>query len=226
MRDGVLKAVVVGDVSLDSVVANIKSIHPTPSSFGMLIDNGGRVIAHPDRKLTFKPVADIAPDFDKVTDAPFALANPPAEVTVNDKRKLIRAQSVPGTDWHVVIALDKSEATAGMRSLLTASLLSLTVVIASLIVGAITTTAFRRLRQVCHAMAAVASLWTTSKCNVGGTSWSAGAGCREYNLTRLRPHGEWAPDTFLFRHHSFISSYPRRKQNDLLWHAHKKRQRH
>jgi methyl-accepting chemotaxis protein len=135
MRDGVMKAVVVGDVSLDSVVANIKSIHPTPSGFGMLIDNNGRVIAHPDLKLAFKPVADIAPEFDRVIDAPFAATNTPVQLTVNDKRKLIRAQSVRGTDWNVVIALDKSEATAGMRSLLTASLVSLTVivVIASLI---------------------------------------------------------------------------------------------
>ncbi|KAE8754591.1 hypothetical protein FSO04_38900 [Paraburkholderia madseniana] len=46
----------------------------------------------------------------------------------------------------------KSEATAGMRSLLTASLVSfiVVVVIASVIVGAITTTAFRRLRHVCR----------------------------------------------------------------------------
>ncbi|QCP52546.1 HAMP domain-containing protein [Trinickia violacea] len=152
VRDGVLKAVVVGDVALDSVVANVKSIHPTPTSFGMLIDNGGRVIAHPDRKLTFKPVTDLTPDFDRVTTTPFA-------VTINDKTKLIRTQSVPGTDWRVVIALDKSEATAGTRSLLTASLVSLIVIvgIASLIVGVITTTAFRRLRHVCDAMAAIGS---------------------------------------------------------------------
>jgi len=154
VREGVLKAVVVGDVALDSVVANVKSIHPTPTSFGMLIDNSGRIIAHPDEKLTFKPATDIAPDFDRVTTSPFVVA-----VKVDNEIKLIRAQSVPGTDWHVVIALDKAEATAGTRSLLTASLVSLIVIvgIASLIVGAITTTAFRRLRHVCHAMAAIGS---------------------------------------------------------------------
>ncbi|RDK03531.1 methyl-accepting chemotaxis protein [Paraburkholderia lacunae] len=159
VRNGVVKAVVVGDIAMDSVVANVKTIHPTPASFGMLIDDSGRIIAHPEPKLIFKPVTDVAADFGRMAPASFAAARTPIELTVSEKAKLVRAQSVPGTDWHVVIALDKSEATAGMRSLLTASLVSLIVIvgIASLFVGAITTTAFRRLLHVCHAMAAIGS---------------------------------------------------------------------
>ncbi|MFB9123738.1 methyl-accepting chemotaxis protein [Paraburkholderia dipogonis] len=159
IRDGVLKAVLVGDVALDSVVQNVEAIHPTPASFGMLIDHSGRVIAHPDPKLRFKPVTDIAADFAGVTTTSAGMGNTPMKLAVDGKTKLVRAQDVPGTDWKIVVALDESEATAGMRSLLGASLVSLVVIvgIASIIGAAITTTAFRRLGHVCQAMTAIGS---------------------------------------------------------------------
>ena len=159
IRDGILKAVLVGDVALDSVVESVKSIHPTPASFGVLVDQSGRVIAHPDPKLRFKPVSDIAPDLAKVTTTSGSTGKVPLQLTVDGKAKLVRAQAVAGTDWHVVVSLDKSEATAGIRSLLTASLISLVIIvgIATVVCFAITTTVFRRLAEVCHAMAAIGS---------------------------------------------------------------------
>jgi methyl-accepting chemotaxis protein len=33
---------------MDSVIANVKAIHPTPSSFGMLVNSNGQIVAHPD----------------------------------------------------------------------------------------------------------------------------------------------------------------------------------
>ncbi|WP_323123374.1 methyl-accepting chemotaxis protein [Burkholderia alba] len=159
VRDGVLKAVVSGDVAMDSVIANVKAIHPTPASFGMLIDSGGHIVAHPDPKLTLKPVAEFAPDLKDVNLASLANAAAPLAVRVGDDEKLVRALPIAGTDWYALVALDQSEATAGMRSLLSTAIVSLVaiVVLASLIVGAITATAFRRLSMVREAMAAIGS---------------------------------------------------------------------
>ncbi|HWT36979.1 MAG TPA: cache domain-containing protein, partial [Paraburkholderia sp.] len=136
VRDGVVQAVVSGDVAMDSVIANVKSIRPTPASFGMLIDNAGRIVAHPDANLTLKPAANVAPELGGAALSSIAAANAPVEVRVGDDAKLVRAQRVPGTDWYAVVALDKREATAGMRSLLLASLATLVVIVgvASLIV--------------------------------------------------------------------------------------------
>ena len=157
LRDGAVKGVVAADVSMDTVIANVKSIRPTPASFGMLIDSNGHVVAHPDPKLTLKPVADVSPELGATNGATIAAAAAPVEVTVGGDAKLVRAP-VPGTDWYALVLLDKNEATAGMRSLLTASLITLLVIVgvASLIIGAITATAFRRLSQV-RAMAAIGS---------------------------------------------------------------------
>lgn len=159
IRDGVLKAIVVGDIALDGVVDSVKAIHPTPSSFGVLVDSTGRIIAHPDPKLRFKPDTDIAADFPEAVVASTGTQQVPGELTVNKRTKLIRTQSVPGTDWQVVVALDRSEATAGLRSLMIASIVCFLIIvgIASVIVGPITATAFRRLREVCAAMAAIGS---------------------------------------------------------------------
>ncbi|KWE50738.1 chemotaxis protein [Burkholderia ubonensis] len=159
MRDGAVKGVVAADVAMNAVIANVKSIHPTPASFGMLIDSNGHVVAHPDSKLTLKPVNEVSPELGAIAPASIVNASAPVEVEVGGSAKLVRALPVPGTDWYALVALDKSEATAGMRSLLTASLVTLVadIVIASLIVGAITATAFRRLSLVRQAMAAIGS---------------------------------------------------------------------
>jgi methyl-accepting chemotaxis protein len=78
---------------------------------------------------------------------------------VNGSTKLMRAQAIPGTDWYAVVALDKAEATAGMRSLLTASVIALIVIagIAAAVVAAVTAVSFQRLSKVRDAMDAIGS---------------------------------------------------------------------
>ncbi|WP_321919652.1 methyl-accepting chemotaxis protein [Paraburkholderia tropica] len=159
IRDGQVKGVISGDVAMDDVVSNVQSIHPTPASFGMLVDSAGQIVAHNDAKLTLKPVTDLAPELtgDKLA-ALDASARPPS-FDVGGDAKLMRAQPIPGTDWRLIVALDRSEATAGMRSLLTASLIALVVVavVAALVVGAVTAVSFQRLSRIRDAMDAISA---------------------------------------------------------------------
>ncbi|CAB3775870.1 hypothetical protein LMG28688_00120 [Paraburkholderia caffeinitolerans] len=157
IREGVVKAVVSGDVVMDSVIANVRAIHPTPASFGMLIDGAGQIVAHNDPKLTLKPVTDIAPALTGDKLAALFAARVPLAVEVGGDVRLMRAQPIAGTDWRVVVALDRADATAGMRSLLTASLAALVViaVAAALVVGAVTAVSFQRLSRVRDAMDAI-----------------------------------------------------------------------
>ncbi|WP_322042682.1 methyl-accepting chemotaxis protein [Paraburkholderia sp. J67] len=159
VRDGQVKGVISGDVAMDSVIANVRSIHPTPASFGMLVDSAGGIVAHDDAKLTLKPVTDVAPDLagDKLATL-FAAARP-LHIDVNGEAYLMRAQAIPGTDWRVIVAYDRADALAGMRSLLTVSLISLVViaVIAALVVGAVTAVSFKRLSSVRDAMDAISA---------------------------------------------------------------------
>ncbi|WP_225970539.1 methyl-accepting chemotaxis protein [Burkholderia pseudomallei] len=161
MRDGALKGVVSGDVAMDSVIANVKAIHPTPGSFGMLVDRSGHIVAHADSKLTLKPVTDLSDDLslDALAAASADENAAPIDAHVAGAAKLMRARAVPGTDWLTVVALDKSDATAGMHSLLLVSIGTLVALaaVAALIVGAITGVAFRGLARIRDAMESIGS---------------------------------------------------------------------
>lgn len=128
VRDGEVKAVVSGDVAMDTVIANFKAIHPTPASFGMLVAESGEIVAHTDDKLTPKPVTELVPALGTDKLAALIDAKSPMEVDVAGSAKLLGARPIPGTDWMVIVALDKSEATAGMRSVLIASVIALVLI--------------------------------------------------------------------------------------------------
>ncbi|MBG0645268.1 methyl-accepting chemotaxis protein [Enterobacter hormaechei] len=120
---GALKAVVAGDVAMDSVVANVRGIHPTPASSGLLLDSNGTVIAGSDPALTLKPFTETI----KGTDFATLKSGNLVDGTFNGREKTFLATAVPGTHWLLVVALDNGDATAGMRSLLKASALSLAI---------------------------------------------------------------------------------------------------
>lgn len=159
MRNGTVKAVVAGDVNMDSVIANVKSIRPTPSSFGMLVDGAGEIVAHPDAKLTLKPVSSLAPTLDAAGVTALAGRSAPLEAKAGDRMMLLRGLRVPATDWTVIVALDEHEAMAGMRSFLSVSAIALVLIaaMAAVIVSAVTSRAFKRLALVRDAMQAIAS---------------------------------------------------------------------
>ncbi|BFG79794.1 methyl-accepting chemotaxis protein [Paraburkholderia terrae] len=157
VRDGALEAVVAGDVNMDSVIANVMAIHPTRASFGMLLDSNGTIVAYRDAKFTLKPVSQVISGLDAVSIGTLASASHPLEVRVDGNAKLLRGRPVPGTDWVVAVALDKSEANAGIRSFLTTSAIVLVVIVAAsaAIVSAVTATALKRLSHVRDAMDAI-----------------------------------------------------------------------
>ncbi|HEB4089929.1 TPA: HAMP domain-containing protein [Enterobacter cloacae] len=128
---GTLKAVVAGDVAMDSVVANVRGIHPTPASSGLLLNSDGSVIAANDPALTLKPFAETITGTDLAT----LKSGEPVDGTFDGGDKTLVATAVPGTNWMLVVALDNNDATSGMRSLLKASALSL--VILALLSGAL-----------------------------------------------------------------------------------------
>ncbi|WP_368749087.1 methyl-accepting chemotaxis protein [Enterobacter hormaechei] len=122
-EQGALKAVVAGDVAMDSVVANVRGIHPTPASSGLLLDSNGTVIAGSDPALTLKPFTETI----KGTDFAALKSGNLVDGTFNGREKTFLATAVPGTHWLLVVALDNGDATAGMQSLLKASALSLAI---------------------------------------------------------------------------------------------------
>ncbi len=108
-ENGTLKAVVAGDVSMDSVVANVRGISPTPNSTGLLLASDGSVIASANDKLTLKPFTDV------ISGVSFEQLRAGKRVDgfyAGDDKALL-ASPVKGTDWLLAVALDDDDSTAG-----------------------------------------------------------------------------------------------------------------
>ncbi|KQR77126.1 chemotaxis protein [Burkholderia sp. Leaf177] len=157
--NGIFEGVVGADIPLDTVSAGVTAIHPTPNSFAFVTDRNGTIIAHPDAKLALRKFTDLVPDVTAATLNGLADASQPLAVVINGATKLLHAEKIAGTDWVLVIALDESEATAGMRATAIANGITLLVVAlaASLFLSALTAPPFRRLSQARDAMQEIGS---------------------------------------------------------------------
>lgn len=157
-RNGKLAAVVAGDVSMDAVIANVRTIHPSAESFGFLINPVGKIIAYPDTKLTMKSITEVAPTL--TPEAIEAIDGGKHTVAeISGEPKLLYRRIIKGTDWSLIVALDKADATQGIRSLVATSIYMLIGIaaVAALIASALTSRIFRRLSIIRDAMYSIGS---------------------------------------------------------------------
>jgi len=154
-ENGTLKAVVAGDVTMDSVVANVRGIHPTPNSSGLLLDSDGTVIAANNPDLALKPFKEAIVD----TDFAALAAGNTVEGSFDGAAKTFLAVPVKGTTWLLAVALDNADATSGMKSLLKASALSLIVLVllGGAVVHFVVAALLKRLLTIRDAMRAISN---------------------------------------------------------------------
>ncbi|RZI40503.1 methyl-accepting chemotaxis protein [Herbaspirillum sp. HC18] len=158
-RDGGPNGVVSAAISLEGVRQVVVSIHPTPASFGYVVDAQGTILAHPDAQFSRKQVSELAPGMTADIAAKLTNSGELLEMQLNNAPKLMRAKPIRGTDWFLVVALDKDEATAGLRGVLKTTIAAiLSVAIAAiLLVGMIVNKVLHRLLEVRDAMDEISS---------------------------------------------------------------------
>jgi methyl-accepting chemotaxis protein len=158
-KDGVLQGVVAAAVFLDGVSNVVKAVHPTPASFAFLVDRDGMMLAHPDAQWINKPVKDWNPELTAERLNSLAGNDASKEIVLNGAPKLVQAVAVKGTEWTLLVAIDKADVNAGMRHATQSSLIAIVLVaaLAALVLGLITTAVFRRLSQVRNAMDSIGS---------------------------------------------------------------------
>ncbi len=142
-----LKGVAAGDVYMESVVANVASIQPTPQSFAFLVSADGKIIAHKDQGLTLKPITELSKDLAIEPLLAAAKNKGLLPTDIAGRSRLLSVVPIAGTSWMLVVALDESEAMAPIRAMLATSLISsvLVLVVAVALLGVVLT---RRLRQL------------------------------------------------------------------------------
>jgi len=158
-KDGVLQGVVAAAVFLDGVSNVVKAVHPTPASFAFLVDRDGMMLAHPEAQWINKPVRDWNPELTAERLNSLAGNDASKEIVLDGAPKLVQAVAVKGTEWTLLVAIDKADVNVGMRHATQSSLIAIVLVaaLAALVLGLITAAVFRRLSQVRNAMDSIGS---------------------------------------------------------------------
>ena len=159
IHDGKFKGAISAGVLLEGVSDIVSGIHPTPSSLAFLVDKEGNLLALAKTTLLMKPATQLAPALTRDVLGSLRAAAAPLPVTIDGATKLLRAHPIAGTEWSLVLAVDQSDVTAGMRAMATTSLIVIVVValIAAAIVGTLTNVTFKRILQLRDALTDVAS---------------------------------------------------------------------
>ncbi|SFE90834.1 methyl-accepting chemotaxis protein [Paracidovorax wautersii] len=159
LRNGQLEGVLSGAVPLDGVREVVSAIRPTPKSFGFVVNAAGQILAHANTKLVLKPATDISPLLTPATLASLTQSSQPLEIDMDGAAKLLKGQAITGTDWTLVVALDRAEATAGLGNVLHTLIIAIVLlaIAAAGIGAALSSASFRRLSEVRDAMDEVGS---------------------------------------------------------------------
>ncbi|WP_050475617.1 methyl-accepting chemotaxis protein [Herbaspirillum rhizosphaerae] len=155
---GQTTAVAAADVLLDTVVRTIVAIKPTPASYAFLVDSKGKIIAHPDTKLTLKPIADLDKDLSVQTLAEIESTRQSKQIRLNDRDGMLYVSKVAGTDWLLVVVLDRADATSPLKAMLGSSAATALVVTAlvCLLLSVLIAKALQRLALVRNALGEIA----------------------------------------------------------------------
>jgi methyl-accepting chemotaxis protein len=156
---GQVKAVVAADVNLDRVDAIVSSIHPSPASFAFIVDDQGLIISHPDAKFDLKPATTLSSALTRTALDGMSASTGSSEIEVQERTKVLRAEPIAGTNWKLVVALDKDDAMEGLHDSVRATLVTMLViaVLAGILASLATRSAFRRLSEVRTAMDEIGS---------------------------------------------------------------------
>ncbi len=156
---GNTRAVASGDVYMKGVVDSVAAIAPTPSSFAFVVSKAGQVIVHRNQALVLKAVDAVSPDLSLSMLAEAAGVSALVDASIDGQPHLLNVQTIAGTDWMLVIALDRAEAMAGLSQLLTSSVIGgvVVAVLSVLICAAVVAAALAPLVRLEKAMQDVGS---------------------------------------------------------------------
>ncbi|MBP1317293.1 methyl-accepting chemotaxis protein [Herbaspirillum sp. WGmk3] len=159
MQNGQRVGVVAAAMFLDGVSEVVRAIHPTPASYAFLVDRDGLMLAHPDGQWVNKPAKEWNAELTPERLQSLAADDKVSALPLDGAAKLIKGIPIKGTEWTLMLAMDKADVTAGMRNATRSALIALVLValVAAGIMSVITTAVFQRLSRVRRAMDSLSS---------------------------------------------------------------------
>ncbi|HAT32995.1 MAG TPA: hypothetical protein DCW29_19765 [Janthinobacterium sp.] len=121
---GAVSGVAAADITLDTVVANVNSLKPTPNSYAFLFDGAGTVIAHPDPALNLKPVSMLDGGMSVASLAATERSGASSPLLLAGRQSMVYVSKVKGSNWFLATLVDRAEATQNLSAMVTSSVLT------------------------------------------------------------------------------------------------------
>ncbi|CUA84016.1 MULTISPECIES: methyl-accepting chemotaxis protein [Gulbenkiania] len=119
VREGsTLRGVAGGDIFIDSIVKTILAIKIHDTGYAFLVDKNGTVIAHPDQKLTLKPLTELDAELSAAKLADLAQSRALGDVSINGTPMFVHVSPVAGTEWYMGTVVEKANVLAPLNKLL------------------------------------------------------------------------------------------------------------
>lgn len=126
--------VIAGDIKMTEIVEEVLSVDLGNSGLAMLTNPSGKVIIHPDEAFIDQNLNDFVLDG--------ALTNEVTNLKIDGTTVLGASFDIPGSDWNIVVTVDRDEALASLSGIAVRSfLLTLAIVVIVSLVLAIVITA-------------------------------------------------------------------------------------
>ncbi|AMF91916.1 methyl-accepting chemotaxis protein [Vibrio fluvialis] len=106
--DGQFIGVAASNLALNKLIEDVLAIEVPGKGYAILVNQKGKIVAHPNKDLILKPTQDIASGLSIAALQGAANDHHLLPMSIDGKDKLLMAQSIDNTDWMLVMVMDKA----------------------------------------------------------------------------------------------------------------------
>ncbi|MBY8318400.1 methyl-accepting chemotaxis protein [Vibrio fluvialis] len=155
--NGQFIGVAASNLALNKLIEDVLAIEVPGKGYAILVNQKGKIVAHPNKDLILKPTQDIASGLSIAALQGAANDHHLLPMSIDAKDKLLMAQSIDNTDWMLVMVMDKAVLEQPLNQMLmTQTLIGLVI----LLVMALATSWFvaRQLNELSNIAAALGDI--------------------------------------------------------------------
>ena len=137
VTNGQFTGVLGAAVGIKDLISDINAIKLPAEGYAMLLSRDGTVIAYHDASLILQPATRINDEITVANQSLWEKSEDLFEVKLKGQHKLVYSQAIPGTDWHLLMVLDKAALEAPLKPMLLQQLgiATLVVVVAAVLIS-------------------------------------------------------------------------------------------
>ncbi|MBY7839345.1 methyl-accepting chemotaxis protein [Vibrio fluvialis] len=106
--NGQFIGVAASNLALNKLIEDVLAIEVPGKGYAILVNQKGKIVAHPNKDLILKPTQDIASGLSIAALQGAANDHHLLPMSIDGKDKLLMAKSIDNTDWMLVMVMDKA----------------------------------------------------------------------------------------------------------------------